>query len=311
MTTRRALLLGIASLVCWSMTVGLMRLTMQSYGPILGAALVYSLGAIGLFFADRPDPIHTIPRRYLCTCGTLFVVYEICMSQAIGFARTKVQTLEVSMLNYLWPILMAMLCVAFMRHYRRSTFALLLPGLFIAAVGIMFAVGGKEIVSNGVPFTSVAANPVPYILATTASVLWALYSMLTPRIGAGKNAVAYFFIVIALCFWLTWLVQGLPSPSHALQGIVPLLCGTVSLTGGYALWNYAITYGDMKQLSTIGYASPVLSSMATSILLHTLPSPLFWIGVALLVVGSIWAYLAMGRGERLNAALVSGAQEGV
>ncbi|MEE1295979.1 MAG: aromatic amino acid DMT transporter YddG [Bifidobacterium sp.] len=302
MSKRRALACGIAAIVCWSMTIGLVRLTLQAYGHILGAALLYTLGAIGLFIANRPDPIRDIPRRYLVTCGLLFVLYEICMAQAVGFARTQVQTLEVSMLNYLWPILMAVLCVALMRRHRPSTFALLVPGLVIAAVGIMLAVGGKEVLGGGVPFAGVVSNPLPYSLATAASILWAFYSMLTPRLGAGKNAVAYFFTTIAVCFWLAWAISGADAPADPVHGLLPLLGGTISLTAGYALWNVAIAHGDMTQLSTIGYASPVLSSVATSILLRTLPSPLFWVGVALLVVGSVWAYLAMHRGEQLNAA---------
>lgn len=316
MRSRRPFSCGIAALLCWSLTFGLLKLTLAAYGSQLGAALVYTLGAIGLFIVYRPDPIRTIPRRYLVACGLLFVGYEISMSQAVGFTANQTQTLEVSMLNYLWPILLAVLCVATMRRHRTSTFLLLVPGVAVAAVGILLAIGGREILGSGTPFAGAVVNPLPYVLATAASLMWAVCSTLTPRWGASKNAVAYFFAAIAAVLWTTWLIelaQGapLPTPSQLTAGILPLAGGTASLTAGYSLWNHAITYGDLKALSTLSYASPILSTLATSILLRTMPSATFWTGAVLLVLGSLCCYAAMNRGFRLNGAEAVAATDGV
>ncbi|KFI64546.1 aromatic amino acid DMT transporter YddG [Bifidobacterium cuniculi] len=316
MHSRRPFFCGIAALLCWSLTFGLLKLTLAAYGSILGAALVYTLGALGLFLVYRPDPLRAIPPRYLLTCGALFVGYEICMSMAVGHTRSQTQTLEISMLNYLWPILLAILCVVTMRRHRTSTFLRLIPGVAVAAVGILLAVGGRQIFGNGTPFAGAVANPLPYVLATAASLMWAVYSTLTPRWGASKNAVAYFFVAIAAVLWVTWLIelaQGEPMPTatQLAAGILPLVGGTVSLTAGYALWNYAITYGDLKALSTLSYASPILSTLATSILLRTMPSATFWTGAVLLVLGSLCCYAAMDRGSRLNEAEAVAATDGV
>lgn len=313
MHPRRPFFCGIAALLCWSLTFGLLKLTLAAYGSILGAALVYTLGALGLFLVYRPDPIRTIPRRYLLTCGVLFAGYEICMSMAVGHTRSQTQTLEISMLNYLWPILLAILCVVTMHRHRTSTFLRLIPGIAVAAVGILLAVGGRQILGNGTPFAGAVANPLPYVLATAASLMWAVYSTLTPRWGASKNAVAYFFATIAAILWVAWATGGaaVPPSAQLFDGILPLLGGTASLTAGYALWNFAITYGDLKVLSTLSYASPILSTLATSVLLRTMPTVTFWTGAALLVVGSLCCYAAMNRGARLNEAEAIAATDGV
>lgn len=298
--TRRATMAGLAALVVWSFMTGLIRMTTEAFGSQLGTALVYTLGAAFLFLVNRPTPLRDIPRIYLVTGGALFVVYEVCMANAIGLAADEQQTVEVGILNYLWPTLTVLLWAGLRPGNRVRSLGRVLPGAVIAAAGIVLAMGGRELAEGGVPFAGLLTNPAPYGLALTASVSWAVYSTATPRMAEGANATAYFFTLVAVALWVLFSLSGAPCPQPGIpwEGVIPLLAATVAVASGYALWNFAINHGDMRLLSSASYAAPVLSSVASAVLLAVAPGPLFWVGAVLVAAGSLLSWRGQQKGGR-------------
>src|SRR5699024_9417450 len=62
--------------------------------------------------------------------------------------------------------------------------------------------------------------------------------------------------------------------------------------------------GDMRMLSSVSYTTPLLSSAVAAILLRTTLGLPFWLGVVLVVIGSLLSWWAGRRGG-------TGAQRGV
>lgn len=54
-----------------------------------------------------------LPAIDLWLSGTLFVGYEISLALAIGLASDRCQSLELGMINYLWPCLTIVLAILF------------------------------------------------------------------------------------------------------------------------------------------------------------------------------------------------------
>ena len=136
----RATILGVAAIFVWSLMVGLLRTTTNIFGAELGAALLYSVGAAFLFIVNRPTNLRAIPVRYFIVGGTLFVAYETIFALAIGFAATEGQTIEVSMLNYLWPTCTVLFwAIAHKRRHGSSTGSLawIAPGTIVATLGVV------------------------------------------------------------------------------------------------------------------------------------------------------------------------------
>ena len=292
----RATILGIAAIFVWSLMVGLLRTTTNIFGAELGAALLYSVGAVFLFIVNRPTNLRAIPVRYFIVGGTLFVAYETIFALAIGFAATEGQTIEVSMLNYLWPTCTVLFwAIAHKRGQGRSagSLAWIMPGTVIATLGVVLAVGGEEILRSGTLFAALFTNPLPYALAFIAAILWGLYNTAAPALAEGANATAFFFVGIAVTLWVVYLAQGAPAPPTAIEPVdaLPLLATAVAVATGYALWGYGVTRGDMQKLSVASYAAPILSSISSSVILATTPGPVFWVGAALVAAGSIASWL--------------------
>lgn len=291
--------MGVAAIVLWSLMTGLLRIAMEGFGELLGAPLIYTLGAAVLFAVYRPTPLREVPRRYLAVGGLLFVAYEACMVLAIGLAATGEQTVEVSILNYLWPALMVLLWVALRRGPVVRNLLRVLPGAVVAVGGIVLAVGGQQLAQTGALFAGVLSNPLPYGLALSASVIWAVYSTATPAMAGSSNAVAYFFAGVACVLWVLFALAGFPMPNAVPGAGVWLALGASALVvaAGYALWNRAIQNGDMRALSAASYCAPVLSSVASSVILQVVPGPVFWAGAVLVVVGSLACWRAMASIE--------------
>lgn len=320
---RRANFAGVAALLVWSLMMALLRLTSEAFGTELGMALVYTLACALQFAANRPTPLSRVPRAYLLAGGVLFASYEVLLAFAVGLADTSLQVVEVSLLNYLWPTFMALMAACMRKAGRLRAVALVVPGAAVATVGIVCAVGGKELFGAGVLFAGVLDNPLPYGMAFVAALLWAAYSTFAARLSGGADATAYFFVVISTVLWVVFLLAGAPvggalgdalaagsagvgtqaggaasaSVAGALDfsGLAALACAAVVVAAGYALWSFGASRGNMGFLSAASYFAPVLSSIASSVLLGVALEPVFWLGAALVVAGSLLSWRGSQR----------------
>lgn len=98
---------------------GLVRLVSESFGATLGSALIYTVGGMLLLIVRRLKPISQVPRKYLVAGGLMFIAYEASISLSIGLATTNAQSVEVSLVNYLWPTLLVLMTAA-VSHKRGS-----------------------------------------------------------------------------------------------------------------------------------------------------------------------------------------------
>ena len=293
----RATMVGFLALVFWSMMFGFVRLTSQGFGVLLGGALIYTLGAISLFIVLRPSRPSAYSLKYFLVSGGLFVFYEAAISASIGLAASSTQTVELSMVNYLWPSFTVLLNSTAMRGARG--FARALPGAAVATVGVMLAIGGDAGLDAGVVAADISSNPLPFALTLAAALAWASYSVVTPRITNGKDATPYFMIGVAAVFWVMFATSGAPVPQSmpSTGSILALLAAMGSIAAGYACWNHGLLFGNVSRMALASYAAPFLSVTASSIILGLALPGLFWAGVAFVVAGSLLNLLMGADGD--------------
>lgn len=94
-----ATLIGLSAVIFWSTNVGLIRSVSESFGAVAGAALIYSVASIILFFTIGLPKLSTIPKPYLWWGSLLFVAYELCFALSIGYAQNSRQAIEVGMIR--------------------------------------------------------------------------------------------------------------------------------------------------------------------------------------------------------------------
>ena len=288
----RATVIGITAVCFWAFMVSTIRLTTQYFGPLLGASILYTIASAALWVVRRPHNIKSFPKKYLIIGAVMVAFVEIATSQAVGLAANEVQTIEVGIVNYLWPTFTVLLAVASTKGKKTSW--LIVPGTILATGGVICALGGDAGLSVSAVAENVSSNPVPYGLIFAEAIAWACYSVFIPRIAEGHDGLAIFFTFTAICLWVLFFANGAPLPESnpGLPGILTAIFAALALAAGYACWNIGIIYGNMNVLACASYATPILSTLASVVLLHATLSVPFWFGAAAVAIGSLLSWLA-------------------
>ncbi|WP_043339744.1 aromatic amino acid DMT transporter YddG [Comamonas sp. B-9] len=298
--SQRATLIGLSAVLCWSALVSLFRSVAEHLGAIGGAACVFSLSAFLVtwrFGLPRAAQLKAMHPAYLLGCGLLFVLNEIAFSLSMGWASHRGQTLELGMINYLWPSLtLVMATVLGLQRFRAG----LVPGVLLSMAGIVLVVKGDNALSLASLWANVQSNPLAYALALCAACLWPCYSVVSKRYTQGANALPAFLWAVAAVLWIKYALSPEPPLRFSLPALLQLglLSGLTAL--GYSCWDHGLRAGNLTVMAVGSYFTPVLSALVGTLWLQVQPSWSFWQGVALVTLGSLvcwWATRSPGPAD--------------
>ncbi|BCP53220.1 DMT transporter permease [Kaistia sp. 32K] len=285
-------LIGVSAVLMWSATVGLYRNISETFGAVGGSALIFTFsGIVATLYGGRAAFRGHSP-RYLLLGGAMFVTYEIALALAIGFAQDRTQTIEVGMVNYLWPCFT--IAFAVWVGEARGDFRIV-PGVILCLAGVVLASSGGGAVSLHAMIGNVSGNPAPYLMAFAAAVTWPLYTIFTRRMSGGRSAVPPLLLLTAALLWIYYFASDQPPLHFDLRGLSMALLFGVLTTLAYSAWTYGVTHGNLTLLATASYFTPLLSVMLSSFLLNMLPGLNFWGGAVLVTGGSLVCWRASRR----------------
>ncbi|MEJ5070358.1 aromatic amino acid DMT transporter YddG [Enterobacter sp. MYb186] len=284
MPHKKATLIGLIAILLWSAIVGLIKSVSEGFGPVGGAALIYTCSAVLLLFTIGFPKIKRFPVSYLIIGSVLFVCYELCLSLSLGFTHSGRQAIEVGMVNYLWPSMTILLAVIV---NRQKTSPLIIPGVILAIVGIGRVLGGDGGFSLTEMMNNVMANPLSYGLAFSGAVIWAIYCVVTQRIAQGNNGITLFFILTALTLWMKYLISPQPEFNLSWHVWISLLLAAMAMGFGYAAWNVGILHGNVTVLAAASYFIPIISAVLAAFMLDSHLTLAFWQGTAMVSLGSL------------------------
>ncbi|MCQ1057996.1 aromatic amino acid DMT transporter YddG [Photobacterium sp. DNB23_23_1] len=277
-------LAGCVAILLWSTIVAFIRNVAEQLGPVGGAAMIYTLSSVLLVVVVGAPKLTRFSPRYLVIGGGLFVSYEMCLALALGMANDRVQTIEMSVINYLWPALTVMLAVVVSKQ---PVSKLLYPAMAMAFFGVAWTVSGDQGLSLTRLVENVATNPVSYTLAFSGAFIWAIYCNITKRLANGQNAISWFFIATAVALWVKYLLTDQPPMVWSSEALLNLVLAAVAMAGGYGLWNIAIIGGNMVLLATLSYFTPILSAFFSALIFGISLGMTFWQGVVMVTLASL------------------------
>ncbi|QJQ17656.1 aromatic amino acid DMT transporter YddG [Enterobacter hormaechei] len=284
MPHKKATLIGLIAILLWSAIVGLIKSVSEGFGPVGGAALIYTCSAVLLLFTLGFPKIKKFPLSYLIIGSVLFVCYELCLSLSLGFTHTGRQAIEVGMVNYLWPSMTILLAVIV---NRQKTSPLIIPGVILAIVGIGRVLGGDGGFSLTEMMNNVMDNPLSYGLAFSGAVIWAIYCVVTQRIAQGNNGITLFFILTALTLWVKYLTSPQPEFNLSWHAWISLMLAAMAMGFGYAARNVGILHGNVTMLAAASYFIPIISAVLAAFMLDSHLTLAFWQGTAMVSLGSL------------------------
>lgn len=288
-STNKATWIGLTAIVLWSLIVALIKELSQYFGPVAGAALIYSLASIFLLCSFGWTSIKSFPIKYLVWGSILFVSYEICLALSIGYTKTNRQAIEVGMVNYLWPTVTIIFSVLF---NRQKVNWLIAPGLALSLIGICWVLAGDQGFNLQSILLNIQDNPLSYLLALLGVLLWAGYCTITARSADGKNGVTLFFILVSIVLWVKWYFAGDFSLHFELNSVLYLIAAAFAMSMGYGAWNIGIMHGNVTLLAAASYFVPVLSAVASVFILNTSLGLSFWQGGLMVCLGALLCWIA-------------------
>lgn len=285
---------GIFAVLMWSSTIAVARSLTEQVGPLSSAAGVYAVGGVAgiirlLISPRRFKQMFTLPKKYLIGCGLLFAAYMLALFLAVGLADSRLQVLEVGLLNYLWPALTIVFSLVLLRHRAHW---LLAPGTALGIAGVFLVLTQGTEVSWASFMGNLVGNPPSYALGFAAAVLWALYSNLTRRWAGSLGTGAVELFLPATGGLLILAAFAAPeSPVWTPKSIGETVFLGLLTWLGYMLWDNAMRRGDMMLVAAASYFTPLFSTIVIWAYLRVTPEPALWLGCALLVAGSLlsWA----------------------
>ena len=261
-----------------------------SYLPpflVVGIALCVS-GLIGMTrISGWRVPLIT----FLVGVGGIFG-YHFLYFSSLKFAPP----VEASLMNYLWPLLIVLLSPLFLPGYTLRIHHL---------VGALIGLGGAALILTGGKIGLDLANMKGYLLAASAALVWASYSLMTKRLKPFPTAAVGGFCLASglLSLGAYWISSRGAAAAPALtptDWIYLVLLGAGPMGAAFFTWDAALKRGDPRVIGSLAYLTPLTSTLVLVLLGgHTLT----WISglaMCLIVAGAVIGSLDLFRSPKSN-----------
>lgn len=281
---KNATLIGLLAPLCWGMSVGLIRSVTEQFEFAAGMALLTWTAVIILFFILGLPDLKKFPKKFLFLGIPSANVYTVFFGLSMYLSDGGRQTVEVGMVNYLWPCLTVLFASLFNGQKARWW---LWPGVIVSFIGIMLVLGGEQ----GIDLAGIAGrfrhNPWSYLFALAGAVMWGAYSNFTRAWSNGQNPTLIVFIIDAAIFTALWACGYGSISGVSFNGWLSMVLGALAMAVPCAAWTYGVSKGNITILAIASYFTPVLSCVFASLWIGASLTASFWLGVAVIVAGSL------------------------
>jgi drug/metabolite transporter (DMT)-like permease len=300
----RYTLAGLAAILFWSTTVALARSLSEQVGPLTSGAAVYVTGGVLLIAAsfidrNRATRLRQLSPLYVFGCGALFLGYTAALFLALGLAKDRTQSLEVGLVNYLWPALTILFSLVLLSKRARIG---LLPGTLLSLLGVALVMTPDNAVSWRSFWSNAAANPAAYGLGALAALQWALYSNLTRRWASpnSRGAVPLFIVITGLAFWASRCVVAESGQWTARTAAEAAFLGLATALA-YLFWDLAMRKGDVVLVASCSYLTPFFATAVGCIYLGVAPTVSLGVGCLLIIGGSFLSWLSVYEKDEMKS----------
>lgn len=284
MTPRTATLIGLTSILMWSL-LSVMTVATGTMPPFQLMAMTFAIGAMASF-AVRPRALRALRqpwRAAMVGIGGLFG-YHALYFVALRLAPPA----EAGLLNYLWPLLIVLL-------------SSLLPGEGLRAhhvIGALLGLAGTIVLLWGhIDLVATPTQLAGYAAALAAAFVWAGYSVLSRRFKAvPTDAVAGYCAITALLAGAVHVVAETTIwPTSPLAWLAIAALGAGPVGAAFFAWDIGMKRGDIRVLGAASYATPLLSTSFLILAGYAQPSANLALAAALIAGGGLIAARDMLR----------------
>ncbi|WDE08139.1 EamA family transporter [Thalassomonas viridans] len=232
------------------------------------------------FLTGQPlfqKPAMSLP-QWLFGTGALFG-FHFCYFLALKHAPA----IEVSLICYLWPMLLAILLAG------KSTRLRALAGGVLGFLGIGFIIlGDADIAFNGEYVSG-------YLLAGACALIWSGYSWYLSKSSGEPDDIGWLSLAVAFLSLLAHFLLEDPAQSGGRwqfggeQWLGIILLGLGPVGGAFYLWDLGLKKGNQKLLASLSFCSPLISSVLLALAGYNAWSLNILIALTLILLGALIA----------------------
>jgi drug/metabolite transporter (DMT)-like permease len=237
--------------------------------------------------------------KYYASTGIFLFLNNTLLYLAIGLASNEKELLIVTIINYLWPVLIHVFKIPVL-HIKVK------PLIFIISVilgisGVILAFSQEYTLRELIELArNLDDNFLAYLLALLTAVSWALYSNLTKKFVTDDDfaALPVIFMLSGLPFLYLLISQGnFEFKSLELVYSNPELIYTIVFPTalGYIFWNIAMKKGNKDLVVSISFIIPFLAVLFIGLKFSTKVGMLTWIASIFLISSAYLIYQATDR----------------
>lgn len=247
-------MIGFIAILTWAL-LALLSTVAGPIPPFQLAAMTFFLGGlVGVAsWPFRPHAVRALSQPWqVWAVGVAGLCIYHC---AYFFAIQSAPPVEVSLIAYLWPLLIVL-------------FAALLPNEKLRThhvIGVaMGLIGAVAVITKGGTVGLIGGVKSGHLIALFCAFVWSGYSVASRRFGnVPVDVVAgYCLITSAVTFVLHLLLEQTVLPATTQQWLAIAALGTIPLGLGFYAWDWGCKHGDIIVLGALSYAAPLLSVIA-------------------------------------------------
>ncbi len=284
---KKEILCHIFALFCviiWGTTFISTKVLLESFHPVV--ILIYRLViCVVLLFLIYPRIFKTITFKHeLLFMGagasgvTFYFLFE---NMALSYTNAS----DVGIIVSAAPFFTLIFCTLFLKSDRITIW-------FI--IGFVLAMAGIVLISiNG--SNNLNANPIGYLLALIAMVMWGFYSVFVKKIGdigykgvGVTRKIMYYGLIFLIPFFFIFRCDFNFAALADFKNLGNILfLGILASTVCFLLWNYALRNIGAVKTSVYIYLSPVITTIASYFILGEVINGFTIFGMILAILGLI------------------------
>lgn len=257
-----ATIYGISAVLLWGGLALLGSLTTDI--PAFQLLFMCFVISTGIMFVKRglnKEPLFTLPA--LSLSGWLIGIVGLFGFHFFYFTALKLApAIEVSLIVYLWPLMLTVFVAKAGRRWRAFT------GGILGFTGIGFVILNKPVAD--VTTASVAMNQMEpvlgYMFALCCALIWSGYSWYLSRTLGQSDDIGWLSLMVAaLALGAHLLLE--PSQWHwsAIEWFGVLLLGLGPVGGAFYLWDLGMKKGNRTLLASFSFAAPLITAISLAL----------------------------------------------
>lgn len=197
--------------------------------------------------------------------------FHFCYFMALKYGPL----IEVSLIVYLWPLLLGVFVAT--------------PGSKFKAIlgGLLGFLGTLSLITDGSGLSINSEYYLGYFFAGCCAVLWSSYSYLMSQFNSHVDDIGWLSLIVAvLALFAHFYFETTVISLSVSQWLGAILLGLGPVGGAFYLWDHGLKFGNRSLLASLSFLTPVLS---TFILILASQAPFSWsvfIALALILLGA-------------------------